>query len=54
MSYADSITFPFSFFVSLVGDLVDFSPFWAVMVALVLCGTSYLIRVFVFGGKRYD
>lgn len=45
MSFVESFTYPFIFFVALIGELPNVGLFWAVVVGLCACGASYLIQM---------
>lgn len=54
MSFVDYFTYPFKFFVSLIGDMAGLGLLWAVIVGLCACGVSYLINMAITRGKRHD
>lgn len=54
MSFIDYVTYPFQFFVGLLGDIADFGVFWSVIVALCACGISYLLQMAITRRSRHD
>lgn len=54
MSFLDYFTYPFQFFVGLIGQLPYLGAFWAVMVALCACGISYLLQMAITRRSRHD
>ena len=54
MSFVDYFTYPFKFFVGLIGDIGNLGLLWSVIVGLCACGTSLLINMAIRRRKNYD